>query len=450
MNVLERCQIAPPDAAAELLLPFTFFDMIWLNFLPVRRLLFYEFPCSNSHFISTIIPNLKRSLSQALNYFPPFAGKFSYPSSSSPNFPELQFSTGDSVPVVFAEADDDLGYLIGNGPRDADKFHHLLPELQPAVHAADARLIPILAVLVTLFPNRGVSVGLTYHHVVGDGSTTVNFIKSWSSICRTGGDADFLASKSLHPLHDRRLSNSPLTEKFWNDFRGTGFRDSPPIHPQGKVRATFVMEEANILKLKTLVAAAPGSCRHISTFAVVCGYVWSCLVKSGAAVGEEDGTDYMTFAADFRNRLDPPLPAEYFGNCVGPVFAKSPRSRLIGEGGFVAAAKLIGEAVYEKFYGGEEDVLGGAGDWASDLAAVEWSRSTGTAGSPRFDVYDTDFGWGRPSKFEFISIDRDGSMSLCKSRDSEKDLEIGLSLPKMKMDAFVTIFNDGLTTLIPS
>lgn len=453
MNVIEQCRITPPDAAAELSLPLTFFDMLWLDFFPGRRLLFYEFPCSKSDFVGRIIPDVKRSLSLSLKHFPPFAGNFLYPSSSSSKMPEIQFSNGDSVSVVFAESDADFSYLTGNQPRNSDKFYHLLPELPPTLHADGGRIIPILSAQVTLFPNRGVSLGLTLQHVVGDASTTVNFIKSWASICKTGGDAEFLADQSLHPLYDRRLINGPygdLAEKYWNDLKSIAYRDLPPIRPETKVRATFVMDDSNIQKLKSLAAAAPDPSRHVSTLAVTCGYVWSCLAKSGAAVGEEDGTEYFTLAADFRSRLIPPLPAKYFGNCIGPLFAKSPRSRLIGDGGYVAAAKLIGEAIYERCYCNKEDVLKVAADWQSDLRDVDWSRNSGTVGSPRFNLYEIDFGWGRPEKFEAISIDADGSMSLSKSRESEKNLEIGLSLPIIKMDAFVDIFNHGLTNLVPS
>ncbi|KAL8520421.1 hypothetical protein ACS0TY_011081 [Phlomoides rotata] len=58
------------------------------------------------------------------------------------------------------------------------------------------------------------------------------------------------------------------------------------------------------------------------------------------------------------------------------------------------------------------------------------------AGSPGFDLYDVDYGWERPRKCESASIDKDTSMSLCKSRDFEGGLEFTLSRPKKKLDAF--------------
>lgn len=54
-----------------------------------------------------------------------------------------------------------------------------------------------------------------------------------------------------------------------------------------------------------------------------------------------------------------------------------------------------------------------------------------------------------PKKVEFISIDSsDGvSMSISKYKDSDGDLEVGLSLPKTRMSAFAIIFTHGLSFL---
>ncbi|KAH0778387.1 hypothetical protein KY290_004814 [Solanum tuberosum] len=68
---------------------------------------------------------------------------------------------------------------------------------------------------------------------------------------------------------------------------------------------------------------------------------------------------------------------------------------------------------------------------------------------PKFNLYDVDFGWGRPEKIEIISIDNSSgiSMSISKYKDSDGDLEIGLSLPKIRMTAFAAIFDHGLSFL---
>ena len=47
-------------------------------------------------------------------------------------------------------------------------------------------------------------------------------------------------------------------------------------------------------------------------------------------------------------------------------------------------------------------------------------------------------------KREFISIDETRSISLHEGKDKKGDIEIGLSLPNIKMDAFASIFTTGL------
>lgn len=90
----------------------------------------------------------------------------------------------------------------------------------------------------------------------------------------------------------------------------------------------------------------------------------------------------------------------------------------------------------------KEHVL--SGDWLKECNVPD-NRSFSIVGSPKFDLYEVDFGWGRPEKWEYISLDDSLFMSLIKSKDSNGDLEIGLSLPKTQMNAFATIFIHGLS-----
>ena len=60
------------------------------------------------------------------------------------------------------------------------------------------------------------------------------------------------------------------------------------------------------------------------------------------------------------------------------------------------------------------------------------------------DLYDMDFGWGRPMKIEDISIDKSRAISLHESRDVKGGIEVGIVLPKPTMDAFASLFKAGL------
>ncbi|KAL0397797.1 UNVERIFIED_CONTAM: Malonyl-coenzyme:anthocyanin 5-O-glucoside-6'''-O-malonyltransferase [Sesamum calycinum] len=364
VTVHECCGVAPLAAAgeaAEQSLPLTFFDMIWLYFHPIQRLLFYPSTCSTTDFLETIVPNLKKSLSQTLRNYLPLAGNLIHPMNS--DMPEFRYVPGDSVSVTFAEATEDLDfdYFTGNQARDSDEFYALAPDLpEPKTDSESGfKIIPVLAIQVTLFPGTGICID---------------------------------------------------TQEF-----GVGWR----------TRSYSLI----ILYGKT-------------------AYVWSCLAKSAAESGEEvddNEPEYFGFTVDARHRMESPVPATYFGNCVAFVVVESTHGLLRGRDGFVSAVKSVGQLITNKA-NNKEEILRDADNWLVKYWPLLGKRLFGVAGSPKFDLYDTDFGWGRPKKYESVSIDRGGSISLCKSREFEGGLEIGVSLPRKKMDAFAAIFVDGLKT----
>ncbi|KAK6777243.1 hypothetical protein RDI58_023960 [Solanum bulbocastanum] len=410
-SVIEQCQVAPPPGgAAEVTLPLTYFDYVWLGFHRIRRILFYKLPISKPDFVQNIIPLLKNSLSLTLKHYTPLAGNVACPLDTN-GYPELRYVTGDSVSVTFSETDMDFNYLIGDHPRNAKDFYHFVPKLGEPKDAPGVQLAPVLAIQVTLFPNLGVSIGFTNHHVVGDGATIVGFIRAWALLHKFDGHEQFL-SNELIPFYDRSVVKDPYGQGMflWEEMKkkNLDMRDimTPPEH---KVR--------------------------------------------GDAIGEEmiiDNSVMESFgcAGDFRARFNPPLPQSYFGNCIVGCVARSIRHvDLIGKEGFEIAVELIGEVIQKKMKD-EEWVLNG--DWLKVFDNVDLIRFLSIAGSPKHDLYAADFGWGKAAKFEFISLDNeDGgiTMSLSKSKDFDGDLEIGLSLSKTRMNAFAAIFTDGLNFL---
>ncbi|KAK4418749.1 Phenolic glucoside malonyltransferase 1 [Sesamum alatum] len=201
--------------------------------------------------------------------------------------------------------------------------------------------------------------------------------------------------------------------------------------PTNRVRATYVLQKNDIQILENLALAREPGVVHLLSFTVTSCYVWACLVKSAAEAGEEvddDEPEYFGFAVDARNRLDPPVPATYFGNCLAFVVTESTHGLLRGSAGFVIAVKLVGELIRQKVKN-KEEILRDADDWMVKYGSeLLGKRTLGVVGSPKFDLYDTDFGWGKPEKYESVSIDGYGSMSLCKSREFEGGLEIVVCL----------------------
>jgi hypothetical protein len=170
------------------------------------------------------------------------------------------------------------------------------------------------------------------------------------------------------------------------------------------------------------------------------------LAKARAACGKDDNEmAHFVTEMDCRSRLDPPLPATYFGNCVLPSVACAKTAQLKGSDGFVIGAKSIGDAIHKSLHhtGGVLKTVKNLGlQWAA--ASKGWLLESFS--SPKFKMYDIDFGWGRLKTNEDLSIDDCEAIAVGDGQN-EGETEIIVSNPKPIMDAFVSIFSFGLQTL---
>ncbi|EPS62073.1 hypothetical protein M569_12718 [Genlisea aurea] len=446
--VLDRLEIQPwPATTAELTLPLVHFDMPWLYFHPVQRLLFFRLSSSSAsqQFKETVVPRIRESLATTLRHFLPLAGKIVIPSSSARPF--IRYDVGDSVPLVVAQTDKDFGYFVGDHPKVADDFHICVPDLSPAKHFSDGIEYPVLALQITLFPEKGYCLGLTNSHAIGDANSVVRFIKAWASACRFSGNDENPIERSSLPYLDRTAVEDPegLDSIYWNQMkvRPQTFESPPMKFPLNRVRSTFVLTRENIQSMKSFFLEKRPELPPITSFVAASALIWSCLAKADPEEVADGEPEYFGFAADGRSRLNPPVPNSYFGNCLIFIKAVTTHGALRGEEGFLTAAELIGEAIRAALQN-ERGVLEGAETWMEQFFGLLGKRIFGIAGSPRFDLYDADFGWGSPEKYEAASIDADTSMSLCKSRDLEGGLEVGLSRPAEIINPFTAIFHQEL------
>ncbi|XP_058099944.1 coumaroyl-CoA:anthocyanidin 3-O-glucoside-6''-O-coumaroyltransferase 1-like [Magnolia sinica] len=441
LKVLENCRLAPPPASVPRTAHrLTFFDAMWLEVPPVQRLFFYHFSNPTT---TTLLSNLKRSLSLTLQIFYPLAGNLTY--SPETDHHEILYTDGDSVKLTIAESNSDFDHLIGSHPRDVTDFHRLAPHLP----GYDSLPAPVLALQVTLFPNSGFCIGISVHHAAADGSTSMHFMKSWASFCRSG---DAASIKPL-PIYDRTQTSGLdwITKNHFREMEKVKARESFDVvgvtSKPHVVRTTFVLSRASIERLRDWVSSrlVEGSEKdsRVSSFVLTVAYVWVCLIKARGPVDSEKMA-HLVFAVDCRARMDPPLPVAYFGNCIGSCYVHAKVSDMSREDGVVVAAESIGRAI--RALGGD-GLLRGAEGWIRKFMELASDRIFSVAGSPRLRVYDTDFGWGKPKKVEVLSIEGTGAMSLAESRDEEGGIEIGLALPDLEMNGFDSLFKEGLKSL---
>lgn len=430
----------------EMSLPLTFFDTVWINLSPVvERLLFYELPLSHSQFVDSYIPELKDSLSFTLKDFLPLAGNFIY--TSDFRNPEIRYRNGDGVSTIFAESfQNNFKYLTANYPRNCHEFYPLIPQIIPKpLSETGPKVSPVLALQVTLFPGAGICLGITNHHVVGDASSIFRFMKTWALRSKHGGEGEEEDASQL--LFDKSVIKDPkgLASLLLNQWRSLNLDGNilPPTE-KNKIRQTFVLLQKDIQKLKSLVRMKRPTVKHLSTFTVTCAYVWTCLAK----YGRPELPDFLAFPVDCRGRVNPPIPVNYFGNCLTFCFIR-PNSdqELVGDEAFYTLVDKIGERIHQKLRD-KDKVLEDTETWIPTATKIDLRRTISVAGSPKYNYYDLDFGWGKPIKFECTSIDQTGAISFSGCRDSEEaGIELGLSYSREKIEAFARAFNDGLAAL---
>ncbi|XP_057811442.1 malonyl-coenzyme:anthocyanin 5-O-glucoside-6'''-O-malonyltransferase-like [Salvia miltiorrhiza] len=434
IKILQRHSVSPSEGgAAEHSLPLLYFDMVWLQTPPTETLYFYVLKCSESHFLDTIVLKLKHSLSIALKHYLPLASNIIFPLTSAA-MPLSRYTVGDSVALTIAASDADFANLTSNASKAADQFHQFVPQLRPAVYSSDDIKFGAIAIQVTLFPNKGMCIGLTHHHAICDATALFAFLRTWASIHKSDGGQ----LQILPPFYGRDSVQDAdeLTIFSWNIIK----MNRPVLSPTlslalHKVRATFIISDVQIEKLKSSAIARP------STFVAMCAHLWSCLAQSAAAAGEavdDDEPEYFGSPIDCRRRLNPPLPENYLGNCLIFFMANSTHGRVKGDEGFAVALEAIAAAIRETV-GNERGILDGFENHLKDLSEYEGKRVVVIAGSSRLDSCGADYGWGRAIKYECVHTDYDGAVNLTKGRDG--GVEIGMSMTPLKMDAFAAAFH---------
>ncbi|KAL5582151.1 hypothetical protein UlMin_014593 [Ulmus minor] len=450
-KVVQVSKVAPftADSAAvtDFSLPLTFFDTFWFKFPPVERLFFYSLPQTNTSFFNSILPKLKHSLSLTLQHFLPLAGKLTWPSESS--LPIILFTAGDAISLTVVDSDANFHHLSGSHVRKSCDFSPLVPSLVVSETGAS-----LMAVQITLF-NGGFCIGITAHHAVLDGKSSTMFMKAWAHISKQNQSS---LPPELTPCYDRTMIKDPeaiasMYANQWLAMTGCKSNQDPKVFeflsisgepPADMVRASFEMTRSDIEKLKKRVLNHPNRASeelHLSSFAIAYSYVFVCIVK--AKIHEQiDKEVYYGFVADKRSRLNPPVPENYFGNCVAAHYNFVEGRECIEEDGFYKIVARVSELIKEIK---EIDVYEGLEDKLSLFSKLEpGTLGVGVAGSPRFGVYSADFGWGKPEKVEITSVDKTGSISMAEMRDESGGIEVGVPLKKHEMELFTSIFSSGL------
>ncbi|XP_077252069.1 malonyl-CoA:anthocyanidin 5-O-glucoside-6''-O-malonyltransferase-like [Tasmannia lanceolata] len=423
--------VSPPLETNPELAPIklSFFDVKFIFVFPITSVLFYQTDVS---LFPSFVLKLKKSLSQALKHFRPIAGKLIYSLSST----ELEIDcTDSSVVFIEAESDIDMLELAGEEMHNILVFRSLVPEMDTTKLPA-----PLLSVQVTCFTGGGVAIGTSIHHVAMDGLSAWCFFRSWAEMCRTGDPnvgPDIWCDRSLF-----RDSFGLEISRHYLERVAPALPELPifgaPIPEPQLIRRTFTLTSTNTHFLKTL--AMHGNDNGgvpISTFVAVSAHSWVCNLRAKGANNEEDCC--LMLAVDQRRHFAPLMPkAEYFGNCITFCIVRAKGHQVYGQDGFEFSVRAIQKAIREAV----EEPLKDCKKWAELFFNLP-SVMMNIAGSPRFDVYKTDFGLGRPRRMEIVSMNTEGFVGLVDAREGG-GVQVSVTLSPLHMDKFASLFLDGL------
>ncbi|KAL0327892.1 UNVERIFIED_CONTAM: Anthocyanidin 3-O-glucoside 6''-O-acyltransferase [Sesamum calycinum] len=171
------------------------------------------------------------------------------------------------------------------------------------------------------------------------------------------------------------------------------FLCSPHLSPYRPIgSALHISKQSAIKKLKDAILSRNPGLVHTSSFVVMAAHIWTCLVRSLAAGEEEraddDGDELQTFLfpVDSRARLDPPVPGNYFGNCLSYGMVRIRHQDLVGNEGFFLAAESIADVIKNRV-NDKEKIFAGAENWLTEVGPVTQSCFFAVSGSARVDLY---------------------------------------------------------------
>uniref|UniRef100_A0A0E0GKN6 Uncharacterized protein n=1 Tax=Oryza nivara TaxID=4536 RepID=A0A0E0GKN6_ORYNI len=334
-------------------------EALWLRIPLLQNVLFYESAGSSWPPFDGIVDSLRSSLGATLATFAPLAGRLVHLEDTGDV--AIVCSASDAVRFVEAECDADVRSVAGGGGDAPDDDLRLLEQLAPELDMGELPT-SVMAVQSTRLVG-GVAVGVTVHHGVADGKSFWMFVEAWAASCR--GE-----TPAATPCFDRSVIKLPDGEALARSVLRKYTPNLPVVSPPSSgeeskwySRRTFTVGAEQLERLKKPLTGskkhfstserivrdgeAHGARRPPSSFVALVATVWTLLVRSKSKTSAADDAEaFLFFFADFRERLDPPVDARYFGTCLTGCFVALPaRDLLHGDGALAAAASAIQEEI---------------------------------------------------------------------------------------------------------
>eukprot|EP01018_Ginkgo_biloba_P034345 Gb_21448 [translate_table: standard] len=393
------------------------FDLPYVTLHYNQKIILYPSPTPG---FCSLVESLKKSLSEALVYFYPLAGRLCLEDGI------LRVDCNDAG-VDFIEASAHHVSVADLAGPDASP---LMQELVPFndILNMDGFFLPMVAVQVTEVRD-GVALGCAFNHSILDGYSTWHFMNSWAELCRGA------KTISLPPLHDRTLARNTKVKLNitppTNNTANAKIEVKPPL--RGKI-FHFSKDMMNKIKQK---ANKNREGKPFSSFQSLGAHVWQAVTRARNLAPQE--ITVFTLFIDCRTRLVPPLPKNYFGNVIQGIYGATAVGLLVSND-LAFAANMLQQVIDSH---GAEAIVGQSEEWEKNPELYGFSDA-GTncvtvGSSPRFQVYDNDFGWGKPVRARNGCNNKfDGMVYLYPGLEGGGSVDLEISLLPQTMEMLIT------------
>lgn len=245
---------------------------------------------------------------------------------------------------------------------------------------------------------------------------------AWAELCRGS------SAVSLEPFHDRALARSARVKLTLPESAAAHEKADPAGASKPLREKIFTFSEKAVEKLKAEAnAGLPDGAKPLSTFQSLGDHVWRAVCRA-RRLKPEDITVFAIFI-DCRKRIDPPMPESYFGNMVQAIFNATAAGLLLASPpGY--GANLLQQVIDAH----DAKAIDGRLKEYEAAPKMFYFRDAGincvaVGSSPRFPVYDVDFGFGKPERVRSGSNNRfDGMVYLYAGRDGGRSIDAEISL----------------------
>ncbi|KAA8533694.1 hypothetical protein F0562_031211 [Nyssa sinensis] len=422
VKILSKTHIKPQKPLGRRECQLVTFDLPYLAFYYNQKLLIYK-----GGDFEDIVEKLKDGLRVVLEEFYQLAGKLGKDEDGVFRVEYDDDMEGVEVGVAVAE-EMEIADLLAE--EDTAKLKELVP--YNGILNLEGLHRPLLAVQLTKLRD-GLAIGCAFNHAIVDGTSTWHFITSWAEICNGSSTISvppFLertkARNTRVKLNIELPSDAPQHATSAN---GDLTASDPPLREK-----IFRFSESTIDQIKSKLNSNPSDgSKTFSTFQSLSTHVWRAITRA-RQLKPEDYTVVAVFA-DCRKRVDPPMPERYFGNLIQAIFTVTAAGLLL------ASPPEFGATMIQKAIDIHDSkaIDGRNKEWESNPKIFQYKDAgpncVALGSSPRFKVYDVDFGWGKPESVRSGSNNRfDGMVYLYQAKSGGRNIDVEISLEANAME----------------